>query len=612
MLPGYIEYTTIKINISFNIRSSDVSISSTISTSSFVSASSNVTISNPLSSQIDAKTNSTGKSNNIASVAQGNGTPTIPSYSKALLGHNSSNKTNNNQPSKPMKKPSNLPATPPQQPNAMLIKGNPPDIAVQVSNVFKPRSSLLPDVTAQAPVSTECNISKNSTPNGDSGTNTPPSYVTTTDPRSVENQPYTNTVNATDEYTEGIITPAMQQKNNNLHDTITSASFVQPSSPSSCFFVDDNRAVAIVLSERAYNNSYTVNNDGENVNVGMANTGNDQHSNVPAVTILGRGDTPVADWSSRCDGLEFGGPINEDLLSMDYATHYNMEHQVMNNYIQPHDSYYQEMLVTNVSSNMDQLTTIDPLYKNGNVEQITYETPHCMVIQGLADDTQIPLPDMDRAIVSFGESLEHATKMDADINSSSQAAFQNFDTDSNELKNNQVANDNKCKDREAHYEKYESSGSINLSGIEVNNLKYSEEMPEHGNNVRSSHSVTSISPSSLEENDPRSVPLSNELNDFSATKWAHQVESFQIEIETSHGEGQQSSPFIEGSLVYNTTAAINEANNKVNYNYQEILSFVSNSWQQVEKELTSGAPGKCYYSKSVSNIAKLNNNVQKH
>ena len=140
-------------------------------------------------------------------------------------------------------------------------------------------------------------------------------------------------------------------------------------------------------------------------------------------------------------------------------------------------------------------------------------------------------------------------------------------------------------------------------------------MPEHGNNVRSSHSVTSISPSSLEENDPRSVPLSNELNDFSATKWAHQVESFQIESETSHGEGQQSSPFIEGSLVYNSTAAINEANNKVNYNYQEILSFVSNSWQQVEKELTSGAPGKCYYSKSGSNnsnIAKLNNNVQKH
>jgi hypothetical protein len=109
----------------------------------------------------------------------------------------------------------------------------------------------------------------------------------------------------------------------------------------------------------------------------------------------------------------------------------------------------------------------------------------------------------------------------------------------------------------------------------------------------------------------------NKLNDYSATNWYHQLESLQIENETSHGEDQQSSPFIEGNLVYNSTAAINEANNKVNYNYQEILSFVSNSWQQVEKELTSGAKVNYYYSNSAStnkaksNIAKLNNNLQK-
>ena len=567
----------------------------------------NSNISNIPSSQFDGKSNNTGSSTNVASVAQGNGTQTMPSYSKALLGNKSSQKANGNQPSKHTKM-SNLPATPQQQQNVMLIDANPPDITVQAKKSLKPRSSL-PDVTAQAPTSTEYNISVNSTPNRDSGTNSP-SCIATTNLSSIETPPYTNTVDVTDEYKEGIITPAMQQKNSILHDTISPATFVQSSSPSSCFFVDDNRAVAIVLSERAYNNSYPNNTDGQNVNVGTANIGNEQHSSVPAVTILGRGDTPVADWSSRCDGLEFGGPINEDLLSMDYATPYNVTHQVISNYIQPHDSYYQEMLVTNVNSNM----SMDPVCTNGNSEHITYKRPQCMVIQDMAQDGPIPLPDMDKAIVSFGESLEHANKMDYGINSSSQAAHQTSGTDSNEL-NIQDPNDNMRRDGETHYESYENSESVNLSGLSINtNLKYSED----GTGNISSHSVTSISPNSIEENDPHNVPLNNELNDFSATNWAHQVESFQIENEQSHGEDQQSSPFIEGNLVYNSTAAINEANNKVNYNYQEILSFVSNSWQQVEKELTSGAPGKYYYSKSVSNnknnssIAKLNNNLQKH
>jgi hypothetical protein len=262
---------------------------------------------------------------------------------------------------------------------------------------------------------------------------------------------------------------------------------------------------------------------------------------------------------------------------------------------------------------------MDSLCKNGNSEHITYKTQQCMAIQNVAQDEQIPLPDMDRAIVSFGESLEHANKMESGINSSSQAAIQTFGTDSNELNNIQDPNDKMHKDREAHYEIYENLEPMNLSGLNSNtNLNYSEALPEHVTGNIMSHSVTSISPNSLEENDPQSVPLNNELNDYSATNWPHQLESLQIENETSHGEDQQSSPFIEGNLVYNSTAAINEANNKVNYNYQEILSFVSNSWQQVEKELTSGAPGKYYYSRSVSNnknnsnIAKLNNNVQKH
>jgi len=568
----------------------------------------NSNISNIPSSHFDAKSNSSGSSTNIASVAQGNGTQTMPSYSKALLGHKSSQNANGNQPSKDMKM-SNLPATPLQQQNAMLIDVNPPDITVQANNSFNSRSSL-PDVTAQAPTSTECNISVNSTPKRNSGTNSPSHCIATMNLSSIETPPYTDAVDVTDVYKEGINTRAMQQENSILHDTISSATFVQSSSPSSCFFVDDNRAVAIVLSERAYNNSYTVNNDGQNVNVGAASIGTEKQSSVPAVTILGRGDTPVADWSSRCDGLEFGGPINEDLLSMDYATPYNMEHPVINNYIQPHDSYYQEMLVTNVTSNM----SMDPLCTNGNSEHITYKSPQCMVIQDVVQGGQIPLPDMDKAIVSFGESLEHANNMDSGINPSSQAALHTSGTDSNEL-NIQDPNDNISKAGETHYERYENTESAKLSGLNINtNLKYSED----GTGNISSHSVTSISPNSIEENDPHCVPLNNELNDFSATNWAHQVESFQIENEPSHGEDQQSSPFIEGNLVYNSTAAINEANNKVNYNYQEILTFVSNSWQQVEKELTSGAPGKYYYSKSVSNnknnssIVKLNNNLQKH
>jgi hypothetical protein len=200
--------------------------------------------------------------------------------------------------------------------------------------------------------------------------------------------------------------------------------------------------------------------------------------------------------------------------------------------------------------------------------------------------------------------------MDSEI-TSSQVAHHAFDTDHNELNHSLNPNDNMGSDRDICYEKYEDSVT-QLSELKINtNDKYSEGVFSQVNTGNmATQSITSISPNSSEENDRQSVPF-NELNDFSATNWANEVEKFQMENEVSPGDDQQSASFLEANLLYNTTTSINEAN-KVNYNYQEILSFVSNSWQKMEKELTSGTKGKYYYSKSNKTNSKLNNNVQKH
>ena len=582
--------------------SPDVSISS-ISTSSFTTASSNITVNNIPSSQVDSKPNATDSSTNTATVAYSNSAPTIPSYSSALLGHNNNHQVISDHPPKYVQPISNLPVTPPQQQNVMLTASNPPDITVQFTNSssqLKAQASL-PDVTAQASTSADGNISVNSTPNGDSGSNTPPPYFSSTEINSINSPSFPKMIPVADIYQEGFTIPAMQQGNSGgVNEPLSSETNIQVGSPTSCFFVDDNRAVAIVLSERAYNNSYNINDDGQNVDISMKDNGNEQHANVPAVTILGRGETPVADWSSRCDGLEFGGPINEDLLSMDYSTHFNINHEVIN-FVDPHDSsYYQEIQVPEGNSNLE----MGALCKNGDNEQIAYETPQCIISNDSHQERQLPLPDMDEAIVSFGECLEQATPINSGAEPSSQIAPHTFNTDDNEL-NDQDPNDKMRSDKNICYEEYERPGSPNSLALKINT--YVDVAQQ---------STISVSPNSSEGKNPHSVPLSNELDDFSATNWANEIaEKVQMEADPSQGVDEPSS-FIQGNLVYNANAECNETNSKVNYNYQEILSFVSNSWQQVEKELTAGANVNYYHSnaepnnKANSSIVKLNKNVQ--
>ena len=186
-------------------------------------------------------------SNNKTQVAQRNSAPTVPSYSSALLGHNN-NHFSANQPNQ-LKQTPNPPVETAFVQNEMLIESNPPDITVEASNVLKTQASL-PDVTAQAPFVIDCTERYITMSNEDSESNAVHNF-NSLDPNAMENSVNHSVVSATDEYTEGFDGPAMQI-NNNHDDSIPSTMHVENNSPSSCFYVDENKDVAIVLNETAY------------------------------------------------------------------------------------------------------------------------------------------------------------------------------------------------------------------------------------------------------------------------------------------------------------------------------------------------------------------------
>ena len=523
-----------------------------------------------------------------------------------MLGSNNCHKANSNIPNKNVKQSSaKLPMTAQLQQKAILIDSNPPDITAQATNILKTQAPL-PDVTAQTSKKADCNENANGDSIDDSGTCIPP--PTTTADMCRDDSGYHDSVPISNEYEDGATVAVMQQMNTSYqNDSVSSLTENQSGPQNSRFFVDDNKAVAIVLSEEAYNNNNNSGNNGNTViNMHPVDMDNDSSTNVPAVTILGRGETPVADWSSRCDGLEFGGPINEDLLSMEYMTPYNMNSHDFNNCIQPHDSYYQEVMV--VKPNNGNIA-MDTSFQNEVNEHIIYGAQQGIASRNIPQQGNISLPDMDRAIISFGECPEQNNGLVSNMIASSQITPHVFNADSNELTNSQDANDNKRNPES--YQKYPNTCGMS-AGLEYNsNIRFTGEgLAQDGSgNMMATQSIASVSTNSSEENYPQSVPLNTELNDYSATNWANEMEN-----EESADDEKQSESFLEANLLYNPSA-IGEAN-KVNYNYQEILSFVSNSWEKVEKELVSGAKGKYYYSRSVpnkntSNIAKLNN-VQKH
>jgi len=577
------------------VASPDVSISS-ISTSSFTTASSNIT-SNVPSSQRNASNIPTDLSTNTVSVAQSN---YAPSYSSALLGCNSNNKAITDVTAiKSTHRSAKLPGASLNQ-NGMLMKPSPPDITAQTTNIRKDKAPL-PDVTAQASKAA-AGYENNDHLASDSGCDTPKPIIATDVCK--DDSGYHDILPISNDYDDQIAGSAGREMDTyNQNDSISSATLTQSESQNSCYYVDDKRAVAIVLSEKAYN--YSDNGRNQVMNMNTSDMDNDSTSNAPAVTILGRGETPVADWSSRCDGLEFGGPINEDLLSMDYMKPYDMEHNAYNTYMEPRDTYYQEVIIA--KANNGNMVT-EPSYENEVSGQVIFEAHQSVDSRNEPQQHNLPLPDMDRAIISFGECPDQNINTVPNVNASYQITPHVFDSDNNELTTGQDTNDVRISDS---YERYPNSSGM-TSGLKYDsNMGYVGEglTQETSGNMVNTQSIASASTNSSEENYPQSVPLNDELNDFSATNWASQLENG-----VSADDEKQPESFLEANFIYNTPA-INEAN-KVNYNYQEILSFVSTSWEKVEKELMSGAKGKYYYSKSVpskstSNIAKLNN-VQKH
>ena len=528
----------------------------------------------------------------------------IQSYSSALVGHSTNYHVMSDEPAEQGQQIPNISMSSSDQENAMLTVSNPPDITAQVTNVLKVQASL-PDVTAQAPTNAS------STPNGDSGSSTPPAYLSTEDINSIDSSSFPKIIPVEVIHANNFQPPAMQSINRSSYDSLTSTLNLQTDSTTSCIFVDDSRDVAIVLNETAYNNSYNISDHGRHVDSLKEDNSNEQKDKVPAVTILGRGETPVADWSSRCDGLEFGGPINEDLLSMNFSTNSNLNQETMN-YIEPHNSpYYQEIPVAEENSNM----TIGEFCNDGNNVGVTYDTSQYTISNNSHPEIQLPLPDMDEAIVSFGECFEQATPLSSGVEPSSQLSPHNVN------KNNELSNgpnqDQMRSDKNICYERYQKPGMPNIPGKKMDSVKY----PAVASNQNGSGNVDIAKESIISDNlsegsCSNAVPLNNETDKFSASNWAEEVDD-QVNI-----EGEASTPVeepasgMQDNLACKRKAEITEINNKVNYNYQEILSFVSNSWQQVEKQLTSGRKANYYYSNSKSNnkantsIAKANNNLK--
>ena len=484
--------------------------------------------------------------------------------------------------------------------NGMPMKPSPPDITAQTTNIRKDKAPL-PDVTAQAS-KVAAGYENNDHLASDSGCDTPKPIIATDVCK--DDSGYHDILPISNDYDDQIAGSAGREMDSyNQNDSISSATLTQSESQNSCYYVDDKRAVAIVLSEKAYN--YSDNGRNQVMNMNTSDMDNDSTSNAPAVTILGRGETPVADWSSRCDGLEFGGPINEDLLSMDYMKPYDMEHNAYNTYMEPRDTYYQEVIIA--KANNGNMVT-EPSFENEVSGQVIFEAHQSVDGRNEPQQHNLPLPDMDRAIISFGECPDQNISTVPNVNASYQITPHVFDSDNNELTTGHDTNDVRISDS---YGRYPNSSGMTAGLKYDSNMGYVGEglTQETSGNTVNTQSIASASTNSSEENFPQSVPLNDELNDFSATNWASQLENG-----VSADDEKQPESFLEANFIYNTTA-VNEAN-KVNYNYQEILSFVSTSWEKVEKELMSGAKGKYYYSKSVpskstSNIAKLNN-VQKH
>merc|ERR1712018_27226 len=278
-----------------------------------------------------------------------------------------------------------------------------PQLQLHLLAMYSKQASL-PDVSAQAPFVIDCS-ERDITMSYEDSENNSVQPLHSHDPNAMENSVNHSVVSATDEYSEGFDGPAMQI-NNNHDDSIPSTMHVETNSPSSCFYVDENKDVAIVLNETAYYSYATSETKGLDLSLSTENITNHIESTVPAVTILGRGETPVADWSSKCDGLELGGPVNEDLLSMKYVTPIDIRHQI-NNYIQPHEPFYQHMVITNVNTGL----AINQSNEIENNETLAFETDQ-INNQNAYQEEQVPLPAIDGAILSFGECLEQETVID--------------------------------------------------------------------------------------------------------------------------------------------------------------------------------------------------------
>ena len=204
---------------------------------------------------------------------------------------------------------------------------------------------------------------------------------------------------------------------------------------------------------------------------------------------------------------------------------------------------------------------------------------------------------MDEAIVSFGECLEEMTPTDS--GSAFTLAPQNYDTGDNELRDDaedQVESGTISSDKNYCSEKYDMLGSSSpsLFKIKLNNVKSSTatSQPEATGNV----DICENSPDAPQEKNI------NNLDGFAATNWADEVaEKVQFETEGPI-EPQTPSTFIPGNMYNSNVSSSIESNSKVNYNYQEILDFVNNSWNQVkEKKLSSGASVNYHASNSVAN-----------
>jgi hypothetical protein len=218
--------------------------------------------------------------------------------------------------------------------------------------------------------------------------------------------------------------------------------------------------------------------------------------------------------------------------------------------------------------------------------------PHMQNGEGFGMQTAqvepIPLPDMDDAIVSFGAPNMNAPPHALNINQKELITEVEY-TEESSVKNSFEEQPDEILSNPGFQIDADEDGKTPPMKLEVTNK-----------NLPSRSTAYSQSPGFSEKNNfncnnNNDASMTN-LDYYAATNWANQAaETGRIDTAIELSVENQPAYYIPNS-------------NKVNFNYQDILKFVSSGWSKVEKELMSDSGNAVnYYSPNNNNTPSAAN-----